>query len=242
MLSTFTLFFSSFLLGVRHGMDWDHIAAISDITGTIKEKNRNFILGTLYALGHSLVLIILGFTAVFIGISLPDWVDKIMTPVVGITLIMLGFWLVSSMIVHGKNYKMKSRWMMVFALVNKIYAKIHQKISHKHTHPHLPIPHTYGPKTAFAVGMIHGVGAETPTQILLFISAAGAGGSLIGLLLVFAFVFGLVLSNSMIIVISVTGFGQAQSHPNFRLFIGWATAIFSFIVGILFIFNKDASL
>ena len=34
----------------------------------------------------------------------------------------------------------------------------------------------YGRRTAFGVGMIHGVGAETPTQVLIFLAAAGASG------------------------------------------------------------------
>ena len=27
-------------LGIRHGIDWDHIAAISDVTGTQRSRRR----------------------------------------------------------------------------------------------------------------------------------------------------------------------------------------------------------
>jgi hypothetical protein len=37
---------------------------------------------------------------------------------------------------------------------------------------------SYGKRTAVVVGMLHGVGAETATQILLFLSAANAGDRL----------------------------------------------------------------
>ena len=53
---------------------------------------------------------------------------------------------------------------------------------HHHLHHHIgtlpddPFP-TYGSRTAFAVGALHGIGAETPTQILLFLAAARAGGA-----------------------------------------------------------------
>lgn len=240
--SLFFIVGSSFLLGLRHGIDWDHIAAITDITGTVDEKHKGLILGTFYALGHALVIVILGLSAVLVGVNLPDWVDSVMEPVVGITLILLGIWLISSILVHGKNYKMKSRWMVLFTVINKIFNIIHEKISHKHHHPHIAYPDTYGIKTAFMVGTLHGIGAETPTQVLLFISAAGVGGSMLGSLLVFAFVCGLFLSNTAIILVSVTGFTQAHSHPYLRVTLGFITAIFSLIVGTLFLFQKASFL
>lgn len=236
--SRFALFFSSFLLGLRHGIDWDHIAAITDITGAVEDKRQSFLLGSLYAFGHAIVIIILGLTAVLVGVSLPSWVDSIMEPIVGITLILLGLWLISSIIIHGKDFKMKSRWMMMFSFIDKIYSFIHKKISHKHHHPHVTYPQSYGVKTAFSVGVIHGIGAETPTQVLLFVSAAGIGGGMIGSLLVFTFVFGLFLSNTAIILLSATSFSQVHNHPNLRLTLGFITAFFSLLVGTLFLLNK----
>ena len=47
-------------LGLRHGVDWDHIAAITDVTGTQPERVKAVRLGTLYALGHATVVVALG--------------------------------------------------------------------------------------------------------------------------------------------------------------------------------------
>ncbi|MBI3379625.1 hypothetical protein HY029_02600 [Candidatus Gottesmanbacteria bacterium] len=236
--SLFLIIGSSFLLGLRHGIDWDHIAAITDITGSFDNKKEGILLGSLYALGHAAVIITLGLAAVLVGISLPGWVDSVMTPIVGVTLILLGVWLISSIIIHGKNYKIKSRWMLVFALINKLYNYVYQKISHKHHHPHIAYPETYGMKGAFTIGLIHGIGAETPTQVLLFISAAGVGGSFIGSILVFTFVIGLFLSNTAIVLASVTGFSETHGQPYARLILGSVAAVFSIAVGILFLTNK----
>ena len=57
---------------------------------------------------------------------------------------------------------------------------------------------TYGSRSAFGVGMIHGIGAETPTQVLIFLAAAGAGGKLVGLTLLGCFLVGLLTSNTLI--------------------------------------------
>jgi high-affinity nickel permease len=44
--------FSCALLGLRHGFDYDHLAAISDITSVQRGWREGMRLGLLYALGH----------------------------------------------------------------------------------------------------------------------------------------------------------------------------------------------
>ena len=64
-------------------------------------------------------------------------------------------------------------------------AAVRTQTAHHHVHHHVgtlpadPFP-TYGRPTAIAVGALHGIGAETPTQILLFLAAARAGGTAVG--------------------------------------------------------------
>ncbi len=240
--TTLMLFMSALVLGIRHGVDWDHIAAITDITGTSGEKRKSFILGTVYALGHASVIIILGLLAVIVGVRLPDSVDNVMEPFVGATLILLSIWLIYSIIRHGKKFRMKSRWMLIFSSVGRLFDILQEKISHKHKHPHVLYPQTYGVKTAYVVGVIHGIGAETPTQVLLFITAAGVGGSMIGSFLVFVFVGGLVLSNTLITVLSTFGYSKFSSESHLSVIIGIITAVFSLLIGILFIFHHASFL
>ncbi len=239
--TTIILFLSSLLLGIRHGVDWDHIAAITDITGTGGDKNRSFILGSIYALGHASVIAVLGFLAVLIGVTLPDWLDNAMEPLVGTTLILLALYLIYTILRHGRNFRMKSRWMVIFSLVGRLFDFLQRKIAHKHKHPHIHYPDTYGVKTAFIVGIIHGIGAETPTQVLIFITAAGMAGSMIGIFLVLTFVTGLLFSNSLITIISIFGFAKTTDGSYISVFFGLVTAFFSLIVGILFLF-RNASL
>ena len=226
------IFFLAFLLGLRHGIDWDHIAAISDVTGTSSHHRESFILGLLYILGHALVILVLGLAAVAVGVNLPQWVDPIMEKFVGITLLLLGVWLLLSIIKQGKNFKMKSRWMLILDLTNKLAMFFHNRIPHKHEH--LEIKRQKGRNIWFAaltVGMIHGIGAETPTQILLFVTAAGAGHGLVGISLLFTFVFGLMLSNTLISILSIFGFAKAKNNSKIYLGLGLTTALFSIIVG-----------
>ena len=48
------------VLGFRHGFDYDHIAAISDITSVQTRASTAMRLGLLYALGHATMIALLG--------------------------------------------------------------------------------------------------------------------------------------------------------------------------------------
>ncbi|MBI3366753.1 hypothetical protein HY041_03960, partial [Candidatus Roizmanbacteria bacterium] len=108
-----------------------------------------------------------------------------------------------------------------------------------HPHKEIDYPEKYRHHTAFTIGVIHGIGAETPTQVLLFVTAAGVGGSFIGSILVLAFVTGLVLSNTLISLFSLTGYAKAKKNSSVYLLLGAMTGIFSLIVGLLFLLGRS---
>ena len=59
----FGLLIASFWFGFRHGIDWDHIAAITDITSSQEERRRAIWFGTLYVVGHAAVVLAIGIVA-----------------------------------------------------------------------------------------------------------------------------------------------------------------------------------
>ena len=74
------LLLTALVLGIRHGIDWDHIAAITDITSSQESHRDSIVFGTLYALGHALVVFLIGSAAILIGAKLPPSVDPIPPP------------------------------------------------------------------------------------------------------------------------------------------------------------------
>jgi high-affinity nickel-transport protein len=283
------------LLGVRHGFDWDHIAAITDITSTtattevgsreharehqvaphehehggaseahahatdasrtvgaaagiavtravlFDEQRHAMLLGTLYALGHASVVAILGLAALAFGALLPDWVDPIMGRVVGLTLLLLGLWVFVSLYQyarHGTAFRLRSRWMLIFDGGRYAWRRFAARL---HGHEHVdPIEMTsYGPRTAFGVGMIHGIGAETGTQVLIIAAVGGAAGQGLGVPMMVAFIAGLLISNTIIVVISATGFVASQVRDRLYLVIGVAAGVFSVVVGALFLLGAE---
>ena len=70
--------------------------------------------------------------------------------------------------------------------------------------PDDPLP-AYGGGAAVGVGMIHGIGFETPTQALVFVTAAGAGSRAAGLLVLACFLAGLLAANTVVALASTFG-------------------------------------
>jgi high-affinity nickel-transport protein len=269
-----------FGFGFRHGIDWDHIAAITDITSSQETHRTSMLFATLYALGHALVVFLLGLGAIELGRTLPSGVDTVLERVVGFTLIVLGAYVFYSLIRHGRDFRMRSRWMLIFAAVRKAVRWVRGRIirddvviEHDHEHPadvaevtpprgegavatrrmhrhahihHAPMPDdpfmNYGKVTAFLVGMIHGVGAETPTQVLLLFAATGVGGRGIGLLLLVVFIAGLLLSNTLIALTSTFGFLRASRRFVLYAAVAVLTAVFSLTIGTLFLFGHSTLL
>jgi cytochrome c biogenesis protein CcdA len=280
------LFVSSFLFGFRHGIDWDHIAAITDITTSQDDRRDGVVFGTIYALGHALVVFLIGTAAIVLGDQLPEGIDTVMERIVGVTLVILGVYVFAALVRHGREFRMRSRWMLIFSGVRTLYGHLrpagepsehelepvhvhgaeagstsvavagdipvsewhhghHGRPGHhhhKHPEPNEDAFMEYGRRTAFLVGMIHGVGAETPTQLVIFLTAAGAGGPVLGEVILAMFLLGLLTANSLITVGSAFGFMKASKNWALYVTIAVLTASFSLVIGTLFLLGKGTVL
>lgn len=284
------------VLGIRHGIDWDHIAAITDITSTTAaasaaqaahadqhdavsghhhghggahelrahdqgpgaatlalamkpagprrlgaDQVEAIRLGTLYALGHGIVVITLGIAALSFGALLPDWLDPIMGRIVGVTLVGLGAWVIYSVYRYargGQTFRMRSRWMLVFDGIRYASRRTQARL-HGHEHVEPLEMSSYGSRTAFGVGMIHGIGAETGTQILLIAAVGGAASAGLGIPMLFAFVVGLLISNFAIVLLSSVGFVASQTRERIYVVVGLVAGVFSLGLGLVYVFGLD---
>src|SRR6185312_12947593 len=134
---------TAFGFGFRHGIDWDHIAALTDITSSQDEPRRSMWFATLYALGHALVVFLLGFAAIVLAQRLPEGVDAIMERFVGATLVILGCYVFYALVRHGREFRMRSRWMLLFSGVHHAVSWLRTRwaatselveIDHDHAH------------------------------------------------------------------------------------------------------------
>ena len=302
------VFAAALALGIRHGIDWDHIAAITDITSAsaaVDSEDESWLLGepgvmltdeshhsvhshtheaveepvvaraltsrgeggaatatlarpiasirvltsslppsqkeavwlgSLYALGHGLVVMVLGVIAILAAEFLPGWVDPIMEKVVGVTLIFLAAYLFYSVYRYyrgGGQFAMRSRWMLIFAGVSNAWHWIRSRAGH-HEHSHVQ-PRNYTSRTAFGIGLIHGIGAETGTQALIIATAVGATSKGVAIAALLFFVVGLLISNTVVTVTSTFGFVSARRRQTIYVMAGVVAAVFSLILGLVFL-------
>jgi high-affinity nickel-transport protein len=99
-------------------------------------------------------------------------------------------------------------------------------------------PQQYTARTAFGIGLIHGIGAETGTQALIIATAVGATGKTTAIATLFFFVFGLLISNSAVTVMSTAGFVSARRRTAIYLAVGLVAAVFSLVVGVFFLLQS----
>lgn len=237
------LLVTSWVLGFRHGIDWDHIAAIADIVSGQPRPWQAIRYGSMYALGHSLIIFGVGLIAILLGLNLPTWIDGLMEHIVGATLLLLGLWVLVTVMLEGKAFRLRSRWMLLIEAVKKGLARfLPSWQSHQHAHLEHPERLSYGAGSCFVLGLLHGAGAETPTQVVLFATAAGAGGIGIGSMVLLVFILGLLICNSGMSLLASLGFRRARHRVIFSLSLGIVTGVFSSVVGTLFLLGQSALL
>ena len=289
-------------LGLRHGIDWDHLAAITDITSATvttdetTQEHANALPSSLKAaasapqagtfaiaaapgLGEMRVaqcplrrmarvdtprlrrqrhgtasswprcmpsamprlVVSLGLLAIWFGTLLPHWIDPLMGRIVGLTLLFLGAWIIYSLVRYGRDFRLQSRWMVLIALARNGLGRLRSRITGEPRAHHHEITQ-YGPGTAFGIGMLHGIGAETGSQALLLAGAVGATAQATGTALLLFFALGLLMSNSLIAAFSAFGFVSSSTRRTVYLAFGIFAAVFSLIVGFLFVTGQESAL
>ena len=222
------------IAGIRHGIDLDHIAAIGDITSSRDKSHLGFLYTTLYALGHGLVVVLLGIILLTIGQRIPEGIDTLFGKFIGITLIFLGIYVLYSIVRSGKNFKLKSKWMLVFDAIKFGYHKLLHNFKATHHHPKFK-KEKYGLVSVTGIGMIHGVGAETPTQVSAFLVLLGIGGGLNAIFFLIFFVLGIFISNLLVAGFSLYGYKKLMQNQKIYIGVGLITAIFSIALGLIFL-------
>ncbi len=331
---TVALVATSFGFGLRHGIDWDHIAAITDLTTSAADRARGFVLSSLYALGHAAVVFSLGTAIIAFGVTLPAGVDAWMGRVVGLTLVVLGVAVLVGLRRGGDGTLLRSRWMLVFSGVHAGVRRVRRSrvgrvvvVEHEHVHEHagddphdhahdlppgpppgfshapsvdlphdaggavgpdveaalaLPVAgagagagpgvrrgssgsrarvrsrvHTHrhrherllpdepfvspGARGSFGVGMLHGVGVESPTQIAVFVAARHVDGGA-GMVLLVSWIVGLIAGNSLIAAAAASGVLDPTRGRRVHSVVAAVVGVSSLALGVVYLVGLDAVL
>ncbi len=231
---------SAAILGFRHGFDYDHIAAITDITSVQTNRWRGMRLGLLYALGHAAMVAALGTAVIVFQLSLPHGIDRLAERLVGLTLLILGVYVLGSLFKGGSAPR--SRFHLMASAARWLQWKMK---SYWHDHD-IPRPSdkawNYSSKSVLMIGVVHGLGAETPSQLMIFLLAANLGGVGKGFIGLAMFIAGLLVMNTVMTASAAGLFGFSTRLPRFQFAVTALTAIYSLTVGVLFLFGSSGLL
>jgi high-affinity nickel-transport protein len=79
-----------FVLGVRHALDADHVAAVSTLVTRTRSVRASSIAGAVWGLGHTMALIVMALLVVFLEVHLPARVATLLELAVAVMLVALG--------------------------------------------------------------------------------------------------------------------------------------------------------
>ena len=180
------------MIGLRHALDADHLAAVSAIVSDRRSVWSSSIVGGLWGLGHSISLLVVGAMVIFLKVTINETAEGYLEAAVGVMLVLLGL-----------NVLRK-----LFS-AEKLHAHEHTHNGHHHTHIHIhetgekpPNHHAFSPRSVI-VGMVHGLAGSAGVMLLIlptiaspvlafvFISIFGIGS--IGGMVVMSFLMGLPL-------------------------------------------------
>ena len=177
------------LLGLRHATDPDHIAAVSTLVASGRERAARgaAVLGAWWGLGHALTLAAFGIPIVLFERHLPDAFQRGAETAVGGVIVLLGARLVI-------------RWRSGYF---HAHAHAHPRHAHHHRHP------VRTPLGAFGIGLVHGLGGSAGVAVLLLAAVPSRPLAVLALLV-------LALFTALSMTVVTTGFGAALARPRAR--------------------------
>ncbi len=234
------------ILGFRHGFDYDHAAAILDIASVQSNSRSAMKAGLLYALGHAATVAALGMAVIVFQFSLPPRLDVWMEHAVGITLLVLGCYVLLTTFFqregpdhsghsHDHNHVPGTRVTLIANAILWPVWRLRSVFSGQPCARYKLFGNGIGNSPALLVGVIHGLGAETPSQLMLFLLAARLGGIRNGLFGLMAFLAGMLIMNTLMCA-AATGILRisVNRRRTFQWFAGLSAA-YSIVAGMIFL-------
>jgi sulfite exporter TauE/SafE len=148
-----------FLLGLKHAVESDHLAAVSTIVTERKSLMGATIIGGIWGLGHTISLFVAGVFVLLLDFQISEQTERMLEFCVGAMLVLLGL-----------NVLRK----LVFGATLQFHT--HKHGGQIHAHPHLhelaqdePNSHhglSFSPR-ALIIGMIHGLAGSAALMLLV---------------------------------------------------------------------------
>jgi len=206
------------LLGFKHALEADHIAAVSTFVTQTKSLKKASYAGVLWGLGHTLTLLVVGGIVLVLKISVPEKVALGLELPVAIILVVLG----ARLIIKARQ--------------EKIHLHTHAHDGQKHTHLHTHANNTSHNHAhqSFFMGMLHGL-AGSSALVLLVLGATSS--TVTGLTFILVFGIGSVLGMLGLSMLVGLPFLLSSKFESLDYFLKLAAGSVSCLVGTIVIYE-----
>ena len=160
---------------------------------------------------------------------------------VGLTLLVLGIYVLGTLVLRPDDTLPKSRYMLLHAGYHRARLAFKRRAEGTPVEAYAP-PKNFDARSVFVIGIIHGLGAETPSQLMIFLLAANLGGAALGMLGLGMFLAGLLTMNAVMTASAAGLFGASRHRPQFLRVVSALTAIYSLAMGIIFLSGRASFL
>jgi len=151
--SPFAVLSFGFVLGLRHALDVDHLAAVSTIVSQRRGLWRSSLIGAAWGLGHTVSLVAVAVGVIGLHAQISPAVGRLLELGVAGMLIVLGLNLLRS-VASGRVH---------------VHRHMHAGRPHAHPHRHAPArpDHDHGPsgRRPFLVGLVHGLAGSAALML-----------------------------------------------------------------------------
>jgi hypothetical protein len=215
-----------FLLGLKHALDIDHIAAVSTIVKVSKNVFRSTYVGMVWGVGHLAALFVVGLLVILFKLRIPEHFSQWIELAVAIMLVGFGVHLL---------------WKIFHGAVLHVHTHEHDKIIHIHPHVHtyaiehqhdqIPQHHQlpFSRKPLF-IGILHGLAGSSGVMLVVLATISSPAVGFFYLLIFGAgSTVGMMLMTALISVpISLAG-----GHVRATRILQFTAGTFSIVMGII---------
>lgn len=178
-----------FLLGLRHALDADHVAAVSTFVTRHRGPYAWCVIGGFWGIGHTAALLLAALATSLVGLRIPHGVDTALETLVALLVVGLGANVLRQTLRSVRVHR---------------HEHAHDGRSHRHLHVHVgsTVSHTHGHAIGggarpLLMGALHGLSGSaallllvlatipSPLAALLYVAVFGVG-SMVGMVVVSA--------------------------------------------------------
>jgi ABC-type nickel/cobalt efflux system permease component RcnA len=225
-----TVLILGFLLGMRHALEADHLAAIATLLTRKQSYGGAIRQGAVWGIGHTLMLFIFGSAALLLNFTMPEQLSHWLEFMVGIMLVVLGIDVLRRLIRDRIHYH--------------IHKHEEEKFSHFHAHSHTgeaqinPHPQHHDhqhakdfPMRALFVGMMHGMAGSA---VLIVMTLQALKSVWMGVIYIALFGIGSIIGMAVLTMIIAIPLRKAsfltRFHNAMHALIGTTTIVIGLII------------